>query len=470
MQRIRIARRLVAAAAVAALATTGTAHALETTGDPLADFTNYRETERALTAEQAAELEGQKRVVAEGFAKDADVSLDEARKRIGWQMRMPALVDGAKRELGAAYGGAWIDVDDGNRLKVGVVGIDGSKRAAVQEVAAEADLADATDVVGVTHSWAELDQVSQWLMERLEKVNQGQPTPVVFGTPTDRNVVEIQGPEKGALSPDQRQVVDEAVKRFGDAVALGTYKKAPALHQCMESPGPGFGEGKHPYCNPPLRGGITMDDSNEPQWAYPGCTSAFVVRGRGANQSTFLMTAGHCLIGYGPYAVPCAYCHWTRFQYPGAIHVIGDMQNAYNGIWGDAGIIKINNVASWGPAPMIFVPRGVDVAQNIPDFKITAASTTHSVGQRICKSGAATGYTSCGNVKQENVYDGQTGGLTRGNWCGINGDSGSPVWFWIVAYGVYRGGFDTCDGLYVRQEVAETLTNADIIFWPNYNT
>src|SRR5688572_7083026 len=55
------------------------------------------------------------------LAEDRGISLGEAELRLLWQLKAPLLEEDAARQLSSAFGGVWIDVNDGDRIKLGVV-------------------------------------------------------------------------------------------------------------------------------------------------------------------------------------------------------------------------------------------------------------------------------------------------------------------------------------------------------------
>jgi hypothetical protein len=91
---------------------------------------------------------------------------------------------------------------------------------------------------------------------------------------------------------------------------------------------------------------------------------------------------------------------------------------------------------------------------------------TSVVGMDVCSSGASLGYSDCGKVTEVNHTDiNGVGNQTRGSFCGVEGDSGAPMWKFENAYGLQVNGYSMCDSLYTERAAAENMTNTDIAYW-----
>ncbi|GAA1408029.1 hypothetical protein ACFQZ4_07605 [Catellatospora coxensis] len=105
---------------------------------------------------------------AAGFAKERGISEAEARERMAWQLVAPDLDERLQTDLGARYGAVWIDVRDGDRVKVGVTGVvDGPAQSAVKAAAQAVGLTGGYDLVSVKRSAARLAADNDWLGEEL---------------------------------------------------------------------------------------------------------------------------------------------------------------------------------------------------------------------------------------------------------------------------------------------------------------
>ena len=425
--------RVFAAALSFCLVATGSGHraAVGVAQEPPAQPPSRDDLQEALERQRAREREA--------YARAHDVSVDEAARRLRWMMRASTdLVDRGRRDLGSLFGGVWIDSKTG-RVKLGVVGESEADKSSGRAALDSAKLEDGGDVVSVEHGEAKLEAVSDWLRQQLEKPNDEAAFPVVFGTRTDANAVAVQIPAGRQVTAEQRAVINEAVERFGNAVLVDEY-----IGQLKERTCSGL------YCEPPLRAGVWIE------FGAPHCTSGFVATGRGSNHDTFLMTAGHCNVP-GTLA--------TRFAQGGGLHNIGPFQNHTVNFFGDAGILRINNVSGWNPLPYVYVTQSGETPRN-EQYKIRHRGTS-VVGMDVCTSGASLGYSECGQVTEVNHVDAErgVGNQTRGTFCGVGGDSGAPMWKNDTAYGLHVAGYSDCDSLYTERDAAEDLTNTDIQHW-----
>src|SRR5262249_33976189 len=88
------------------------------------------------SASGSADIDGETQM----FPEDRDIPVPEARRRLGWQVHAPDLAQALQSR--PYFGGLWIDVKDGDRVKVGVAGtVTGDIRADVARAATEIGLA-----------------------------------------------------------------------------------------------------------------------------------------------------------------------------------------------------------------------------------------------------------------------------------------------------------------------------------------
>jgi streptogrisin C len=424
--------RLAAVATSALLVAAGFDTADAEAQQPPAQPPTRDELERAFERQRARE--------AELYAREHNIPLEAAARRLRWaRLASTELPGKAKRELGAAFGGAWIDRETG-RVKLGVTSSGDALRTEAASTLAEAGLDDGADLVTVRYSQDELDAATAWLAEQLKGPNSNATLPVQFGTRTDRNAIDLDLPGDAEPTDAQRAVVDEAKARFGDLLQVGTYAGTPHSRSCNWH-----------WCDMPLRGGVALMDGGG-TWQ---CTAGFTATGRGPNANSFLMTAGHCAgAGGGTWK--------TRFSNL-SVHDIGGWQNSNFDYWGDAGILRVNNVTGWLPMPWALYRPSTDPWQH-GNYKIRHRGTS-TVGMPICTTGAGTGYSNCGHVTQVNASVAGFGPfMTRGNFCGTYGDSGGPMYKNEAAYGIHVGGSVSpgCDSWYTERVHAENLTNTNI--------
>jgi hypothetical protein len=390
----------------------------------------------AVASGTAAETDGE----SVAFARERGISVAEAQQRLGWQERAPELTERVEAVLGSRFGGVWIDVLNGDRVRVGVAGgVTADAAAAVRDTATSVGLTDGYDVVNVRHSMAALAEAGAWLGGEIERVNTGAAATLTAGLRTDVNAVELQVPAEGPLTAAQRDLLAEATSALGDRLVVGSYRGRPTPRACS-----------YPYCDPPLRGGIRI---NHPD---ASCTGAFIAKSK-VDDKLYQVTAGHCAYQN--------YTNWsTRFT-DSSVHVIGPVWTWWWYSGGDFAIVRINNVPGWNPKAWVNVTAGPDTTA---DSTYHISSDNYSVlGMRICTTGAFYGRSDCGYVTQLDVtatYGGVTvHHLGRASFCGTGGDSGSPMYAQHKAYGLQVAGYSECDSLYQGIKAAETTLNVNVL-------
>jgi hypothetical protein len=377
---------------------------------------------------------------AAAFARERGISVAEAQRRLGWQVIAPDLSARLERDL-PGFGGVWIAIFEGDRVKVGVAGpITDELAAAVRDAAAGVGLGPDYDLVPTRHTMADLLGAGDWLAGELDRVNADAPNGLTAGLRTDRNVIELQRPAQGSLTRAQSDLIEAAKARLGDKLVVGAYAGRPALRGCF-----------YPYCDPPLRGGVKIRLNG-------ACTGGFIARSK-VDSKVYQFTAGHC-------GAPSNLDWWTLFT-NGWPHDIGQMWNSNvsaNG--GDMGILRIDNVPGWDPEAWVYVTDGPDTTAD--DTYHISSDNYSVVGMRICTTGASWGESDCGYVTQLDVSFPYGGGLTvhglgRASFCGTSGDSGSPMYSYHVAYGLQVAGFAACDSVYQGIRAAETEMNVNVL-------
>jgi hypothetical protein len=405
------------------------------------------------------------------------ISEAEAMERLGWQARVTALNVSAAERLGSAFGGVWIDIRDGDRIKVGVVtsspalpGLDESGvrwgnllqeldsangqaaaatriggaslvspadiTAAARATVERLGLDHAADVVEVRRTWAELEAANQWLGSRIAS---GDHRELIAGIRTDLNAIELQIPRGKALSAENHRFIADVRAALGDGLVESTYKGRVEPRACT-----------YPLCDPPLRGGIRIENSQV------GCTGGFVARSKDDSRM-YQFTAGHCVIA------PLDDEWITRFP-DGSWEEVGPRHNSIFGGDGDMAILRILHPAFWDPENFVFVTSGPDTTRN-ETYTITSEGLS-VIGMRVCTTGGSYGRSDCGNVTHLDVtanYGQTVHGLGRGTFCGTNGDSGAPMYANHSALGLQVAGVDECDSLYQGILDAETKMNVNVL-------
>lgn len=378
---------------------------------------------------------------APAFARERGITLAEAEQRLGWQSVAPDLAEQLDPALGQRFGGVWIDVRDGDRVKIGVVGgPDTGTLAVIRRTAAALGLSEGYEAVAVARPSsvlsADLDRVSA----ELDRVNAGAEVGLGVGLRTDLNALALDVPATG-LTDAQRALVSTLAKQLGPELVVTDTRGGYSPFACV-----------YPYCDPPLRGGIRID--------YPTtwCSAAFTAKSK-VDSREYLITAGHCAYQH--------YDNWSTNFTNGVSHVVGPVWHWEWNSGGDAAILSINNVPGWTPQGRVQVTAGPQTTAN--DSYNIADTKWSVVGQRICTTGAATGSSRCGEVTELD-FTADYGGVTvhhlgRSSICAHPGDSGAPTYAKHHAYGIVVAGATNgdCDTLYQGIRGAEAMLNVTIL-------
>jgi Trypsin len=378
---------------------------------------------------------------APAFARERGITVAEAEQRLSWQSVAPDLAEQLDPALGQRFGGVWIDVRDGDRVKIGVVGgPDTDTLAVIRRTATAVGLTEGYEAVKVARPSsalsADLDRVST----QLDQVNADAPVGLGAGLRTDLNALQLDVPATG-LTDAQRALATTLQQQLGGELVVVNTRGGYAPFACA-----------FPYCDPPLRGGIRID--------YPTtwCSAAFTAKSN-VDSREYLITAGHCAYQH--------YDNWSTNFSNGVSHVVGPVWHWEWNSGGDAAILSINNVPGWTPQGRVQVTAGPETTAN--DTYNIADTKWSVVGQRICTTGAATGTSRCGQVTELD-FTADYGGVTvhhlgRSSICGHPGDSGAPTYAKHHAYGIVVAGASNgdCDTLYQGIRGAEALLNVTIL-------
>jgi hypothetical protein len=377
-----------------------------------------------------------------------DSSFGVAGKQAEWQRLAPNLQENARQALSSAFGGLWIDNSDGGRIKLAIVDSSPTLLAQVHGVIADSGLIGAVDVVRVPRTETQLTRILNQLASHLSVANQGSTTPLTVGIRPDQNTVRVSTPSEVELTPPQQQFLTEASLRYGPAISLGVYGGKIRPESCS-----------YPFCTSPLRAGVKIGPSSS---FFGGseeglCTAAFPARGK-ADGNLYQLTAGHC--GSGTEV-------WGSRP--------GSSKEAWKeiGVWskssiteaGDFGMYQVSNNSFWQARPWVYWAGSND------EYPISFDADVVK-GQQVCKSGAFYGTTSCGEVTEVSVVVEFSYGeplgvrkvkVSRAKYCSVPGDSGSPVHYNGVAYGIHTGGSGECNKYFSSVRAAEEGLNVDVI-------
>ncbi|MBN1193645.1 MAG: hypothetical protein JXA36_08165 [Coriobacteriia bacterium] len=377
--------------------------------------------------------------------KDHHVSSAVAAQRMAAQDRIPELVDYARELLGDHFGGVWVDVARDDQITMGLASGTAETKSAASQAISRAGLDGAVKTVDVRSSEQALAEAVADIARRLPDVNTHAPGDITVGIRTPGNAVRLSLPSDYPLTAGQRQFVNDTADKYGDALIIGQYEGHARDQACTYQ--------TNPFCDPPLRGGITIAIDTPPSGRT--CTGAFVARGNATNQ-LYQLTAGHCR------TFDNTNLWWTYFT-TGSQHNLGPFETSVINGFGDVGSIKILNSSGWDPRSWVFVTGGPDTTSN-HQYRIRDDATPQ-VGNRICITGAFYGRSDCGDVTETaHCCPGNppVGALIRANYCSTNGDSGAPTFAVNTAYGIHKGAYSACDTYGSRAQVAEQALDVHI--------
>lgn len=373
-----------------------------------------------------------------GYAEQRGISVKEAELRLHRHSLAPDLEERLETDLGADFGGVWMDAET-DRVKVGVVKTVSAQHKAIVERAAQVIGLSGYDYAVVARPWSMLLNHNAWLAREIVRVNQGAAVYLSAGIRTDLNRVAFGVPTEN-LTPAQQALVKQARASLGDAL-VQTAPRRFKSYICVA-----------PYCDWPLRGGVKIN--------YPGtwCSSAFMTQSK-VDTKKYLMTAGHCITGWT--------ANWSTKDTDGVSKDIGRTWSGYVDTYiGDMAIIRVNDPVDWQPQAWIQVPWGPYV---YPNANYTIRADKRSVlGMRICAQGAASKITTCGEVEELGLTA-NVDGLTMTNLgyataCGQPGDSGGPMFASHNAYGILIGGVEgECEVIYQGVRAVESTLNVNVL-------
>jgi hypothetical protein len=375
---------------------------------------------------------------ARAIAAQQHVTLAQAETRLSWQQAVPSLNTALSNQLSAAtLGGIWIAPNDGDRVKVGVVGLTPGVRAIVIRAVRAVGLSGATDLVRAKYSLGQLVSADTWLAAQLDKLSSRKVGAIHLDADyrTDLNRVQLVMAGHN-LAAEEQALVARAKARYGDLVQVAAQPAGSAIAtplDCTDNLSVGQ------FCNAPLRGGIEIFTVNSQGHSQKGvCTGGFIARSR-TDGKLYQFTAGHCAV-----EVPNgATNRWATGFANLTGHVIGTVQHYIWASSGDEAILNINNPTEWHlPQGWVAVMAGPNTTLN-EKYPISSAQYS-TEGARVCESGEASG-SICGTVKALGVswcYDSSILHCTRVNnlgeasFCGHQGDSGAPVFAAHQAFGL----------------------------------
>lgn len=390
------------------------------------------------------------------LAADRHIPLAEAAERMRWQEQLVRFGPGLEKDLGADFAGAWIDVADGDRIKLALTSdASSSSLDTTDRVLSDYGVADAADVVRQSRSRAELEKLSDALGGDARASDQAAPHKfdLAVGIDDSRNAVVVNTPTREFITARQSAFAARARQTPGAIVAeknMTVQKLACGIASVAS--GSGY------VCDAPLRGGTLMTTSNV------ACTVGFYVKSKTDGKPYFL-TAGHC------FSSASTVTGFTNPSFPLG-STIGKVHAYRNDSSGDHAIVSIDNTTTWQPKSWVTVHPNASSGTTLNDsYPITYDGAAYG-GQRICASGGRSSFTKCGTTPStpEWSINGQPM-LVVHSMCGFAaGDSGGPVYASGTAYGVLAG----VGGVYVEGDecalfatpirYSETNLNVDVVW------
>lgn len=396
--------------------------------------TNYGGSSKALVSSD----------VAQHLAKERNISIKEAHKRVEWQDEASALEGRLIEELPEQdFGGVWVNKEN-DRVQVGVLNGSAQHGSSVDILDSNIQargLSGAVDFIPVGNSYGDLENIKEWITRGVQEVLSEDDWPVQVGITTDTNQVMVHIPsDDDKISSGLATFIRDIEHKYANAVRFETYSEPAVREGCNWW-----------FCDSPLRGAVGLKGSD---WGYGNgiyCTAGFNVVGNSGTK--YVLTAGHCAPGGSGWAT-------ETFNYTtkkiGPIH-----RNEYrhNGI--DAMIIKIReNTYNWNVRGWVYARGGLGLngysgPSTNYQYDINGTGTSGSlVGARICISGAISSAHeggSCGAVHEVDINF-TAGGTTtrkvmRAGYCSRGGDSGAPVFRNGKALGIHTGantGYPVC--------------------------
>jgi streptogrisin C len=412
------------------------------------------------------------------LAAQQHVSLAQAEIRLSWQRAVPSLNTALSRQLpAAAFGGIWIASNDGDRVQVGLVGADSRIQATVMRAVGAAGLSAATDIVPVRYSASQVVAADAWLSKQMGKLARAGSSPfpldVAYRMDLNRVVLGVAG---RSLTAAEQALVRRAKAQYGDLVRVVSQPSGTAVGTALLGcTYPSGAAGAFPFCDAPLRGGITIW-SNTSSGLIGYCTGGFIATDNATGQY-YLFTAGHCAadVGTGNW--------YTKFASDGSQHTVGTVQRYAFGYGGDEAIININNPTGW-MLPQGWVDAQGQNSTTNQNYPITSAQYS-TQGARVCGTGQGTEYLQCGTVVALGVSDDECDlpnvltctwvtNLGEASFVAHSGDSGGPVFASNQAFGLVVEQHEYWNGLYWTPGTAyqgiigaESALNANIVLANN---
>jgi hypothetical protein len=294
--------------------------------------------------------------------------------------------------LGGSFAGVWFEPATA-QLHVGVTSM--ASRELAESVAAQAGLAGVVTETPVASTWAQLEAVREaWRHRFVEQVPSG--TFAASLVAQDNSVkIQLGSDVPSSSRAELRSDLANAPVDVSLSVVPSKSLRVTPYNRCAK-----FVKFKA-YCDPTIVSGVSI--GNEASVSEGNCTAGTpVIRKSPKTEAeateTFLLTAGHCLVGEGAVGK-----NWFAFKKNGTREKIGKAEAAlsYAGSTIDAGLIKIEGKPWAEPTsktPVKPVIANWKAGEETEPFELIEENTPVEK-MLVCYSGQRTG-TQCGEIKE----------------------------------------------------------------------
>jgi len=366
----------------------------------------------------------------ESLAKHDGMSIEQATRSLEVQHQAGDITAELRDLLGDQFAGVWYDRQAAT-FRIGIV--DGRGEDAARRLVDAKGIP--TEFVPVQYTYAQLAGVAaRWSAAHPDLTARAG---INVNVDYERNAVVAR------VADDTPTEVLTGLQSEAKSGAPGTVRIETVPAEQLEIEPAACNINTH-GCDEPMRGGFKISS------AGGTCTGGFVTVGNGGAH-TFLMTAGHCLVGAGRNAPVYAYSYNGTPVLFGVIHNFID-----NGSY-DAGIVRWTDNSGWG------VITNVVVAWTVDQNRVISGTYEATPNVWICHSGITTniqcGYTA-GPANQTGVVAVQA--------CSDHGDSGGPFINGNLAGGVLAAMTNLACGpnfysYYQQQNWASSLMNVHLL-------
>jgi hypothetical protein len=312
--------------------------------------------------------------LAGGLAAEQHISTAQAALDLQTQSSAGNIAGELQSALGTGYAGLWFDPVTG-RFHIDIA--PSTNRAAAEAVARGAGVLAESTFDPVSSTWAQVQAAAKQAERQLAPLELAQQASVITDPRENRPIVE--------LSSDVGQMQSDNANRVARSASVPASVVEVAPRELQIRPA----ACSFPYCDAPLRGGVRINSSEDPNKGFSQCTAgAMATESRGYQ---YILTAGHCLQGSRYWNAPYAWGsansrgQGCAFGVPAAAEVSSRMDAAAIGAPGPCGSI-----------------RGIIVEWGIFEAYAVHGVVTAYPGLYECHQGASGG-NQCGTVEAANV-------------------------------------------------------------------